>query len=202
VIYESKCFLGTHFKKNQVFLSDSEDRYFNTKGVFFMKKNKVQFITKTALIAAAYAALTLSFSFISYREIQFRIAEILVLFVFIEPKYATGLVLGCILANLPSPLGIIDVIVGPFASFIAILFIIGIRKTVGYSKKSLIIASLGPVISNAIIVGTELYYLFQTPLWMNALYVGIGEFVVVTVVGTIVVSSMMKNDRVLEKLTI
>lgn len=167
-----------------------------------MEKNRVQFITKTALIAAAYAALTLSFSFISYREVQFRIAEILVLFVFIEPKYATGLVIGCILANIPSPLGVIDVIVGPFATLVAILFIIAIRKTIGYSKNSLIIASFGPVIANAFIVGWELFYLFQTPFWINALYVGLGEFAVVTIIGTVVVSSMMKNDRVLEKLSI
>nr|WP_312579068.1 QueT transporter family protein [Sedimentibacter sp.] len=167
-----------------------------------MEKNRVQFITKTALIAAAYAAITIAFSFLSYGQVQFRISEILVLFAFIDPKYTTGLILGCILANLPSPLGVIDVVVGPIATLIAILFIIGVKKAFGYNKKSLIIASLGPVISNAVIVGLELTYLFQTPFWMNALYVGLGEFVVVTIVGTIVVSGIMKNDRVLEKLSI
>lgn len=167
-----------------------------------MEKNRVQFITKTALIAAAYAAITIAFSFLGYGQVQFRISEILVLFAFIDPKYTTGLILGCILANLPSPLGVIDVVVGPIATLIAILFIIGVKKAFGYNKKSLIIASLGPVISNAVIVGLELTYLFQTPFWMNALYVGLGEFVVVTIVGTIVVSGIMKNDRVLEKLSI
>jgi len=167
-----------------------------------MEKNKVRFITHTALIAAAYAAITIVFSFLSYGQVQFRISEILVLFAFIEPKYTTGLVLGCILANLPSPLGIIDVVAGSFATFIALLLIIGVRKSFGYNKKSLLIASLGPVISNAIIVGWELNYLFQTPFWMNALYVGIGEFVVVTLAGTAVVNSIMKNDRVVEKLKI
>ena len=167
-----------------------------------MEKNKVRFITHTALIAAVYAAITIVFSFLSYGQVQFRISEILVLFAFIEPKYTTGLVLGCILANLPSPLGIIDVVAGSFATFIALLLIIGVRKSFGYNKKSLLIASLGPVISNAIIVGWELNYLFQTPFWMNALYVGIGEFVVVTLAGTAVVNSIMKNDRVVEKLKI
>lgn len=167
-----------------------------------MEKNNVQFITKTALIAAVYAALTIGFSFMSYGQVQFRISEILVLFAFIEPKYTTGLVLGCILANLPSPLGVIDVVVGSIATFIAIMYIIWVRKAFGYNKKSLIIASFGPVISNALLVGWELKYLFQTPLLINALYVGIGEFVVVTIVGTIVVNSIMKNDRVVERLTI
>lgn len=172
------------------------------KEFFFMEKNKVRFITHTALIAAAYAAITIVFSFLSYGQVQFRISEILVLFAFIEPKYTTGLVLGCILANLPSPLGIIDVVVGSFATFIALLLIIGVRKSFGYNKKSLLIASLGPVISNAIIVGWELNYLFQTPFWMNALYVGIGEFLVVTVFGSAVVNKIMKNNKVVEKLLI
>ena len=167
-----------------------------------MEKNKVQFITHTALIAAAYAALTYFFAFMSYGQVQFRISEILVLFAFIEPKYGLGLVLGCILANLTSPLGVIDIIVGSFATLIAVLFIIQVKKVFGYNKKSLALASFGPVISNAIFVGLELTYLFQTPFILNALYVAIGEFVVVTVVGTAVVNALMKNTNLAGKLSI
>lgn len=167
-----------------------------------MEKNKVKFITHTALIAAAYAAITIAFSGLSYGQIQFRISEILVLFAFIDHKYTLGLVLGCFLANLPSPLGIIDVFAGTFATFAAILFIIAVRKTLGYNKKALAAASFGPVIANALIIGWELFYLFQTPFWINALYVGIGELAVVTIVGTLVVSAIMKNDRAVEKLKI
>jgi len=158
-----------------------------------MEKNKVQFITHTALIAAAYAALTYFFAFMSYGQVQFRISEILVLFAFIEPKYGLGLVLGCILANLTSPLGVIDIVVGSFATLVAVLFITQVKKAFGYNKKSLALASLGPVISNAIFVGLELTYLFQTPFMLNAMYVAIGEFAVVTLVGTTVVNTVMKN---------
>ena len=167
-----------------------------------MEKNKVKFITKSAMIAAAYAAITFMFSWMSYDNIQFRISEILVLLAFIDPKYTTGLVIGCILANLPSPLGVIDVILGPTATMLAILFIIGVRKALGKNKKALIISSIGPVISNAVIVGLELTYLFNTPFWVNVFYVGIGEFVVVTLVGTVVLSTIMKDDRLVEKLTL
>lgn len=167
-----------------------------------MEKNKVQFITKSALIAAAYAALTFAFSGISYGEIQFRISEILVLFAFIDPKYTTGLVIGCIIANLPSPLGIIDIVVGPVATLIALLFIIAIRKSLGLNKKSLIISSFGPVIANAVIVGMELTYLFKTPFLINAFYVAVGEFVVVMIVGTIIMKIILKNNVLIEKLKI
>lgn len=165
-----------------------------------MKKNNMQFLTRTALIAAAYAALTYAFAFMSYGEVQFRVSEILVLFVFIEPKYGLGLILGCVLANVASPLGIIDVVVGSFATFLAIVYITSVRKVLPYNKKSLVIASLGPVLSNALLVGMQLTYLFNTPFLLNALYVAIGEFVVVTLAGTLVVSTVMKNGNLIEKL--
>lgn len=167
-----------------------------------MKKINTRFITRTALIAAIYAALTYIFAWMSYSQVQFRVAEILVLFAFIEPKYGLGLVLGCILANIGSPLGVIDVVVGSFATFVAIVFIVAMRKILGFGKKSLFIASLGPVISNALFVGTELTYLFQTPFVWNAIYVAIGEFVVVTIAGTSVVTAVMKNNDLVEKLYI
>ena len=164
-----------------------------------MKKSK--FITRTALIAAAYAALTYLFAFMSYNDIQFRVSEILVLFAFIEPSYGLGLILGCVLANIASPLGVIDVVVGSFATFVAILFIVRVRKVLGYNKRALIVASLGPVISNGIFVGLELMYLFNTPFLLNAMYVAIGEFVVVTLVGTAVVSAIMNNKSLTDKLS-
>lgn len=166
-----------------------------------MEKNKVQFITRTALIAAAYAALTYAFAFMSYGEVQFRVSEILVLLAFIEPKYGLGLILGCILANLTSPLGIIDVVVGSFATLLALIFIVQVRKVLGYNKKALLIASFGPVVSNALLVGMELTYVFNSPFLLNAFYVGVGEFVVVTLIGSLVVSSIMNNQRLVEILS-
>lgn len=165
-----------------------------------MKKNNVQFITRTALIAAAYAALTYLFAGLSYEQLQFRVSEVLVLFAFIEPRYGLGLLLGCVLANLGSPLGIIDIVVGSFATLLAIMFIVQVRKQLGYNKKALLIASLGPVISNALLVGLELTYLFNTPFLWNAFYVAVGEFAVVTLLGTVIVNSIMKNNALIERL--
>lgn len=167
-----------------------------------MKRNNVQFITRTALVAASYAALTYAFAWMSYEQLQFRVSEILVLFAFIEPKYGLGLILGCALANLASPLGVIDIVVGSFATLLAIMFIVMVRKLLGYNIKALIIASLGPVVSNALLVGLELTYLFSTPFLLNAFYVAVGEFVVVTLVGTVVVNSIMKNNILIERLSI
>ncbi len=166
-----------------------------------MEKNNVQFITRTALIAAAYAAITYAFGWMSYDQVQFRISEVLVLFAFIEPRYGLGLIIGCVLANLASPLGVIDIVVGSFATSLAIMFIVQVRKLLGYNKRALIIASFGPVISNALFVGIQLTYLFGTPFLANAFYVGLGEFVVVTLLGTVVVNLIMKNHALIERLS-
>ena len=158
-----------------------------------MQNNKAKFITQHAIVATLYVALTLALSFISYGPVQFRVAEILVLLVFIDKKHFLGLALGCAISNAFSPLGIIDVIVGTSATVIALLFIILIRKFLGDNKKALIIASLGPVISNAIFVGIELTVLFkELPFIVNAAYVALGEFVVVTIVGTIIFPKIRK----------
>lgn len=167
-----------------------------------MKKNNVQFITRTAVIAAVYVVITVMFAGLSYGQIQFRISEILILFAFIDPLYIPGLTIGCALANLGSPLGIIDVVVGSIATLVALLYIVLIRKKLGNSFKSLVIASLGPVIFNGLIVGWELNYLFQLPYIITVLYVAAGEFLVVTICGTIILRKILNNEKLVEKLKI
>ncbi len=158
-----------------------------------MEKNRTKFITQTAIVAALYVALTLGFSFMAYGAIQFRIAEILVLLVFIDKKYFLGLVLGCAISNAFSPLGMIDIVVGTTATAAALLHIIIVKKYLGDNIKSLIIASLGPVVANAIFVGIELTVLFkELPFIINAAYVAFGEFVVVTIAGVLIFSKIKK----------
>lgn len=159
-----------------------------------MRKINAKFITKSAIVAALYAALTFVFMGVSYGAIQFRVSEILVLLVFFDKRYFWGLLIGCIISNFASPMLFIDIVVGSSASAIAMMFIIFIRKIMGESNKSLIIASLGPVISNAILVGIELTVLFkELPFIFNAMYVAIGEFAVVTVTG-VAIFSFAKNQ--------
>ena len=52
-----------------------------------------------ALIAAAYAALTLLLAPISYGSVQFRISEALTLLPFYFPEAVPGLTIGCVFAN-------------------------------------------------------------------------------------------------------
>ncbi|MFA5586018.1 MAG: QueT transporter family protein [Saccharofermentanales bacterium] len=71
-------------------------------------------LTQSALITAAYLALTLATSLISFSVIQLRLAEALTALAALFPSAIPGLFAGCLLANLlnPSPLGPIDVLAG------------------------------------------------------------------------------------------
>ena len=135
-----------------------------------MEKSRIQFDQKdivfNGLLAAFYVVVTIIAAPISFNAIQFRVSEILVLFCFFNKKNAFGLTLGCLIANLVSPLGIMDVAFGTLATLLACLGII-------FSKR-LIIAIIFPVIANGLIVGAELAILGE-PFWFSCLTVALGE---------------------------
>ncbi|NCC78596.1 MAG: QueT transporter family protein [Clostridia bacterium] len=126
----------------------------------------------------------------SYLGVQFRIAEILVLLVFIDKRYIYGLTLGCPIANLGSPLGPVDVIFGTLATLIALLLI---SKT-----KNLFVATLWPAVVNGIIIGLLLYYLLDLPFLLSAAQVFFGEFVVVTLIGYFLFKRILRDRKLVE----
>ena len=151
--------------------------------------NHVEFLVKSSIVAAIYAALTMLLPF-SYLGVQFRIAEILVLLVFIDKRYIYGLTLGCLIANLGSPLGPVDVIFGTLATLLALLLI---SKT-----KNLFVATLWPAVVNGVIIGLLLYYLLDLPFLLSAAQVFFGEFVVVTLIGYFLFTRILRDRKLVE----
>ena len=166
-----------------------------------MKSNLTSRIVKAALIAAIYAVLTIILAPISYGPIQFRLSEILVLFAFIDPIYIIGLTLGCLLSNIFGGYGIPDIVFGTLATFLSVSAISITAKYIKSNTISLIIASLWPTIFNSIIVGWMLSVVVDLPLFLTMVQVGLGEFVVVTIVGVPVfklISDKYKSKFVLQ----
>ena len=85
-----------------------------------MENNTTKRLVRTAVIAALYAVLTLFLAPISYGSIQFRISEIMVLLAFFDPFYIGGLTLGCFVANILGPNGMVDAVFGTIATFISV----------------------------------------------------------------------------------
>lgn len=158
-------------------------------------------ITKTAIVASLYAVITWAFYFVGYNAVQFRVSEIMVLLAFIDKRYIPGLVLGCVIANLTSPYGIVDIVMGSFASLFVVVMIAITRKILGKNKISLLIASLWASIS-ALIIAYEIVFIFKAPesFWFWTVMVGIGQFVVVTIVGVPIFCWIFKNDAVYKRL--
>ncbi|MDO9099844.1 MAG: QueT transporter family protein [Caldisericota bacterium] len=88
-------------------------------------------LSRAAVIAALYVLLTMTppFSAISYGPVQFRLGEALVLLPFILDEAVLGIVVGCLVANLFSPFGLIDVICGTAVTGVAALLTRRLRRT-------------------------------------------------------------------------
>jgi len=122
-----------------------------------MKNASVRRLAFSAVLAAAYAALTVSTGFMSFGAVQFRIAEALCVLPFFFPDAVWGLTVGCLMANLVSPAGAADVVFGTLATLLSCLCIAAIGKKGrerGWGR--CIAACAMPVLWNGLIIGCVL----------------------------------------------
>ena len=147
-------------------------------------------ITRIGVVAALYVALTLSLLFISYNDIQCRVAEALMLLCCFSKDYIFSLTIGCFITNLFSPMTM-DILVGTSATLVAAIPMYLLRKE--GSLPRLMLCSLFPVISNGLIVAAELHYLMDLPYWTSAAGVAFGEFVCVSILGVVLFSQLQRN---------
>ena len=152
----------------------------------FKKLLTTRSVCLSAMIAALYAALTLLLAPISYGAIQCRISEAMTLLPILLPQAIPGLVIGCLVANLLSPVAIWDVIFGTLATLIAALGTYWLRKKP-------LLAALCPVVANGVIVGVMLAVFYALPLWLTMLEVAVGEAVAVAL-GFILLAALRKVD--------
>ena len=152
---------------------------------------KVRFLALGAVIAALYAVLTYVAAAVNlaYGAVQFRFSEALCVLPFLFPATAPGLFVGCLIANLLSPYGVMDIVVGSLATLIAAVWTGKIRRWW--------LAWLPPVVCNTVLVGFTIGFA-QVGLtaalpaaWIyNGLTVGIGELGVCLALGTILLRVM------------
>ena len=167
------------------------------------RRTNTKALVTSALIAAIYCALTLALSWISFGNMQFRIAEALTLLPVISPHAIVGVTLGCALSNTigyfmgANILGAMDILFGTIASFVAAVLTWlcrGVRI-----KKLPLLSAFFPVIVNAVVVGGELSILFTgglsaEPFLINAISVFIPQLVICFSAGLILVRYIEKNN--------
>lgn len=151
------------------------------------------FLVRSAVVAALYAVLTLLAPMPQYGPIQFRFSEILVLLVFYNRKYIPGLVLGCAIANLFSPMAWFDVIFGTLSSYIAFKLM---TKT-----DNLFIASLFPVLLVSVPALGTYFLLDSSGAFITMLFSFMAsEFVMVSIIGVIIFKILENNKAFMRKL--
>lgn len=143
-----------------------------------MRKFSVRDLTLAAMVAALYAVMSYFGNIfgLTFLGIQFRFSEALCVLPFLFPAAVPGLFVGCLITNLLSPYGLLDIVVGSAATLLAALWTSRIRHRA--------LAPLPPVLCNGAIIGAMLAWYevgFGPGFWgifaMNALTVGLGELV-------------------------
>ena len=159
-------------------------------------KNKIRYLAHAAILAALYAALTHAQNFLlpgsASMAIQFRASEALCVLAFFTPAAIPGLTLGCLLFNLTSGMALpLDFLVGSLATLGAALVMWYTRS---WKIKGLpLFGLLMPALFNAILVGWELTVYIGGGFWINALYVAIGEVVVLLTLGNLLYFALVKR---------
>ena len=164
-----------------------------------MKRNtRRRFLTEAAMIAAGYTVLTLLAMMLNlaYGPVQFRFSEALTVLPVLTPAAVPGLAVGCLLSNLWSSMGALDIIFGTAATLLAALTTYMVRNI--RVKGIPILAPLPPVLFNALIVGVEITIVspggFVFPAFLaNALSVGLGELAVCYVLGLPLLVALEKD---------
>ncbi len=135
----------------------------------FKKLLTTRSLCVSAVIAALYAALTLLLAPISYGNLQCRVSEAFTLLPMLLPQAIPGLFVGCVIANLFSPMVTIwDIIFGSLATLIAAMGTYALRKKP-------VLAALCPVAANGVIVGLVLALTLNLPIPLTMAEVAIGE---------------------------
>ena len=148
---------------------------------------RIRRMVQAAVIAAIYAALTHAQNMLlpgsASMAIQFRASEALCILAFFTPAAIPGLTVGCLVFNLTSGMALpLDFLVGSLATALAAWAMWLTRKV--QLRGLPVLGLVMPALTNAILVGWELTVYIGGGFWLNALYVAIGEAVVLLTLGT------------------
>lgn len=134
-------------------------------------------LTRVAVIAALYAALTLTLPVLSYGPVQCRLSEALTVLPLFCVEAVPGLTIGCFLANLASTPW--DLLFGTLATLLA--------AVCTYFLKKIYLGVIPPVLFNMLLV--PIVFILNpdpataAPYYINMFTVGLGQLIAVVLLG-------------------
>jgi len=146
---------------------------------------RAQELVLSSLIAAAYGAGTIAIAPIGFGPVQVRVTDALIPVSYnkrIGKAGILGVTLGCIIANMISPYGLPDLVIGTLANLLASSASYIFRHIAGYKGKFL--ATLIPALIIAVFVaGILLTVIYGAPFFATMAAVTAGELVSCVVIG-------------------
>lgn len=152
-----------------------------------------QELTKMALVAALYVAVTFVLQPVGYGNIQFRVAEMFNFLALYNKRYVWAVTIGCAIANLASPNGILDVVVGSVCTLFVLLLCRYVTRNIKDLRVKIAITAVIFAVS-MFTVAAQLTILFQAPFFFNWLTIGIGELLSMAIGGIIIYALSQKID--------
>ncbi len=142
-------------------------------------------ISLFSIIAAIYVVLTVLFMPIGYSWVQIRVSEMLTPLPFILGAPAViGLTIGCLLANLMSPIGLPDLVFGPLLTLLAAM----LSWKMSFNRK--ILACIYPVVVNALGVSVYVSIFYGVPYLGSVLMIGLGETISAGILGYLLLKAL------------
>jgi len=154
--------------------------------------NGTREITLTIIFAALYALAVIALAPISFNIFQVRIADsLLPLSIIFGWPSVLGIAIGTIVANFFGGLGIIDVVGGAIANFIAtsLAWKIGFKKT----KGSKFFAIVMEIIVVTLVVGSYLSFLFNIPILAGLFGIMIGSIISIGFLGYLLLTLISRK---------
>ena len=161
-----------------------------------MKKFSTRDLTLAAIVGAMYVVLGYFGNIfnLTFGVVQCRFSEVLTVLPFLFPSTTWGLFIGCLITNILSPYGLLDMIFGPMATLLAAVL------TARCKRKWL--APLPPVLCNALIIGALIAFqevgtgsAFAAVFAYNALTVGLGQVLACYALGMPLLSVVERMGR-------
>lgn len=163
-----------------------------------MKKQNL-FFARAGIIACFYATLTLVFGNMAHSLIEVRPAEALTLLPLFYGESVLGLFVGCMIANITSAFGIIDVVFGSLTTLLSGVLTCFVGKKIKNVPLKILVGGVFPVALNAFIIPLLMVWAggVMFVYWSQVLSIAITQTVWVYGLGTplyFIVDKLIKKD--------
>ena len=163
-------------------------------------RRRSHFLAHSAIIAALYTILCYLQNLLlpgsASWAIQMRVAEAISVLACFTPAAIPGLGIGCLLFNVSFAGALpLDFLVGTLASVLSAGSMYLLRNV--KIRTLPVFSLLMPGVWNALLVGWELTVYIGGAFWLNALYVALGEWIVMLALGSLLYSAI--RNRGLDK---